>query len=135
MAEAKESPISQVRKLYTEVQRVAADSAQVDLFFQEVRHFAMYSIVVGTREPVVEKTIKFIASLCTYPAGIADKERERREKENQGKETGGKAAEDMNASFPLVHFYFLFLPNFPSFLPQFSTSSFFFFFFFLSATE
>ena len=90
VAEAKESPASQVRKLYTEVQKIAQDATQVDLFFQEVRHFAMYSIVVGAREPVVEKTVKFVASLCTYPAGIADKERERREKENQEKESEGR---------------------------------------------
>ena len=69
------------------MQRIAGDAAQLDLFFQEVRHFAMYSIVAVAREPVVEKTIKFIASLCTYPAGIAQKEKERREKENQDNET------------------------------------------------
>ena len=71
--------------------KLASDATQVDRFFQEVRHFALYSIVVPTREPVVEKTIKFVAALCTYPAGIPEKEKERREKENQEKDSEGQS--------------------------------------------
>ena len=91
ISEGKESSASQVRKLYDEVMKLASDATQVDRFFQEVRHFALYSIVVPTREPVVEKTIKFVAALCTYPAGIPEKEKERREKENQEKDSEGQS--------------------------------------------
>ena len=98
IAEGKETPSSQIRKLYAELQRITGETEKENLFFQEVRHFAMYSILVSTREPVVEKTIKFIAGLCTYPAGIKDREKKEKENQKNGEGEGKGLEEDCQCS-------------------------------------
>jgi len=99
ISEGKES-LTMIRKLWTEIQKISKQPSLVEKFFQEVRHFALYSIVVSQREPVVEKTIKFVAGLVTYPAGIKDNQRKDKENDESAVSTGDSSMKNDNPLLP-----------------------------------